>query len=654
MKRWEGPALGRLSMAAWALVAAIACTNVGAQAQEAPPGDAPAEAAAEQPAIAAEEPTTEEVPAETDSLAPEQLDILVAPVALYPDPLLVLVLQGSTYPIDVVAANRFLGKRAERPELEPDPDWDTSIVGLLNYPDVVARMDEELDWTEALGEAVLNQLEDVQGSIQQVRLQAYTAGMLVTDEHQVVTGSPDLIIVLPADETLIFVPSYDPAAVLAASPVPLPPVETAVEARAGLAPEGSAEPEPAPTEPESVEAIAEAPVEPASETYVEPAMAPATYQGPAPLPPVYASAPPVVQYADPSPSFWTGAATFAGGAAIGGLLGYVIGDDDDDDWDWNDDDDWDDVADDVDDIADDVDELTEGFEDFRDDADQRLDELAEQREERLDEAGERLDEAARDREERREETADQLQERREERADALQERSEERAGQREKKKEELRDKHQQHQAKQVQDQLRQRKGLPETGGDRAARQRVAALGDGSTSVAGIAPASVKRRADAPGLAARTPSSPARPALQRRPDAGAVATRSPTLARAEAARSPPSRPGAQVARAEPKSAFAAPRPAREVKKQSVRGAASRSSSNTKAIARGGGQREVARSGGRREVARSGGQRPRAAKGGGGRQKSAFANSNHRGGKVQKSSSRGKASRRGGGRGGGRRR
>ena len=60
-------------------------------------------------------------------------------------------------------------------------------------------------------------------------------------------------------------------------------------------------------------------------------MAPATYQGPAPLPPVYASAPPVVQYSDPSPSFWTGAATFAGGAAIGGLLGYVIGDDDDDD-----------------------------------------------------------------------------------------------------------------------------------------------------------------------------------------------------------------------------------------------------------------------------------------------------------------------------------
>jgi hypothetical protein len=90
----------------------------------------------------------------------------------------------------------------------------------------------------------------------------------------------------------------------------------------------------APAEPASAEAVAEAPVEPAPETYIQPAMAPATYQGPAPLPPVYAAAPPVVQYSDPSPSFWTGAATFAGGAAIA-AFGYVISDDDDDDSDWD-------------------------------------------------------------------------------------------------------------------------------------------------------------------------------------------------------------------------------------------------------------------------------------------------------------------------------
>ena len=168
--------------------------DVAAQAQEAPPDEAATEqppTTAEQPVTAAEQPATGEVPAQTDLLAPEQLDILVSPVALYPDPLLVLVLPGSTFPVEVIAANRFLGKLAEQPELQPDPDWDTSTVGLLNYPDVLARMDAELDWTEALGEAVLNQLEDVQASIQQVRLQAYMAGMLATNEQQVVTGSPD-------------------------------------------------------------------------------------------------------------------------------------------------------------------------------------------------------------------------------------------------------------------------------------------------------------------------------------------------------------------------------------------------------------------------------------------------------------------------------
>jgi hypothetical protein len=577
---------------------ALALTSFEAEAQSAP--DAAAETAAS-PAPVDEEPVA---PVE-GALAPEQLDVLVAPVALYPDPLLVLVLQGSTFAVDIVAANRFLGKVAEQPELQPDPDWDSSIVGLLNYPDVVAHMDEELDWTETLGEAVLNQLEDVQASIQQVRLQAYMAGMLATNEQQVVTGSPSLIIVLPADQTQIFVPTYDPAAVLAAEPVPLPPVEAVAEAPAEPAPELSEESVPAEAEP--VEAVAETPLEPAPETYVEPAVAPASYQGPTPLPPVYVSAPPVVQYSDPSPSFWTGAATFAGGAAIGGLLGYVIGDDDDDGGDWDyDDDDWDAIADDVDDIADEMKERNDALEDFRDDADERLDELADQREERFDEASERRDEAAQDRE---------------------------------KRKEELRAEHQKHQTKQVQDQLRQRKGLPQSGGERAARQQVAALGAGGASAAGIAPASVKRRADAPGLAARSPAGPARPAAQRGPDPRSPTTRSPTLTRVEAAKPAPRRPGAAAASAKPTSALAAPKPAREVKQQSVRGAASRNSAKSSAIAQRGGQRAAAR---------PGGQRPSAASGGG-RERTAFANSNHGGGKVQRSGSRGKASRGGGRRG-----
>jgi hypothetical protein len=100
-----GPAEWRLSRIAWASVVTIGNAHVAARVQEAPQ----AEAATEQPATTDEQPTTE-VLAETNLFAPEQPDILVAPVALYSDPLLVLVLQGSTFRVEVVAANRFLGK----------------------------------------------------------------------------------------------------------------------------------------------------------------------------------------------------------------------------------------------------------------------------------------------------------------------------------------------------------------------------------------------------------------------------------------------------------------------------------------------------------------------------------------------------------------
>ena len=250
-------------------------------------------------------------------------------------------------------------------------------------------------------------------------------------------------------------------------------------------------------------------------------MAPATYQGPAPLPPVYAAAPPVVQYSDPSPSFWTGAATFAGGAAIGGLLGYVIGDDDDDDndWDWNNNDDWDDLEGDVDDIADDVDELTEGFEDFREDAGERADELAQQREERADQL-----------QQSREERADQLAEGREQRADQWRSvASSEPISASQQPKIARRRRTSCATSSRHTSQSRCRtssasaRGCPSPPAIGQARQRVAALGDGS---AGLAPASVKRPADAPGLAARKPSAGTRPAVQRQAGAGARTASSP--------------------------------------------------------------------------------------------------------------------------------
>src|SRR5690349_23677677 len=96
----------------------------------------------------AQEKAAEVAPA---AAAPVDTDALVARVALYPDPLLALVLQASTLPIEVVQATRFLEKRAKDPSLNPDQGWDSCSVGLLNYPTVMQTMNDDLEWTEALG-----------------------------------------------------------------------------------------------------------------------------------------------------------------------------------------------------------------------------------------------------------------------------------------------------------------------------------------------------------------------------------------------------------------------------------------------------------------------------------------------------------------------
>ena len=88
-------------------------------------------------------------------LTPAELEELVGPVALYPDDLLAIVLPASTYPLQIVQAARFLDDRANDATLEPNPEWDDSIVALLNYPEIVRMMNEDLDWTWDLGAAVL-------------------------------------------------------------------------------------------------------------------------------------------------------------------------------------------------------------------------------------------------------------------------------------------------------------------------------------------------------------------------------------------------------------------------------------------------------------------------------------------------------------------
>ena len=141
----------------------------------------------------------------------DELSTLVAPVALYPDDLLAVVLPAATFPLQVVLAARFLEARDADPTLEPDEDWDDSIVALLNYPEVVALLDGDLKWTWQLGEAVLVQQEDVIVAVSEFREQASAAGNLSSDDKQVVSVSAaGAIEITPAAREIIYVPYYDP------------------------------------------------------------------------------------------------------------------------------------------------------------------------------------------------------------------------------------------------------------------------------------------------------------------------------------------------------------------------------------------------------------------------------------------------------------
>ncbi len=284
---------------------------------QAPAPAAPAAAAVEvAPAVDPEEPSAPSAGA----LSPEELQALVAPVALYPDLVLVLTLQASLAPLDIVQAARFLERYAEDPSLTPDPDWDQSVVGLLNYPTVIRQMNADLDWTQTLGEAVLDQLEGVQDAVQDVRSFMRAVGGLESNDKMIVVVEGDNISIRPTDPDAVFIPQYDPEALLTAlySTAEAPAAEPAVAGAEAAAPEAEAT---APSEP--VAPAAEPAPAPAPETQAVPAAAPA-------YPAAGYYPPPPMTYSDPSPSWLGTAATFAGGAVVGGLVGWAIADDDDD------------------------------------------------------------------------------------------------------------------------------------------------------------------------------------------------------------------------------------------------------------------------------------------------------------------------------------
>lgn len=147
-----------------------------------------------------------------------QLDQMLAPIALYPDALLSQILMAATYPLEVVEAARWsrshpnlVGDDAVR--AAEDENWDPSVKSLLAFPQVLVRMDENLQWTQALGDAFLDQEPQVMDTVQQLRRRAQAAGNLRSDERQSVVDYGPTVVVQPADPQVVYVPYYDPMVV---------------------------------------------------------------------------------------------------------------------------------------------------------------------------------------------------------------------------------------------------------------------------------------------------------------------------------------------------------------------------------------------------------------------------------------------------------
>ena len=154
-------------------------------------------------------------------LAARDLEDLVGPVALYPDTLLAVVLPAAAYPLQIVQAARFLEAFEADPTLTPPPDWDEAVVALLNYPEVLELLNDDIDWTLRLGEAVIAQQADVLAAVQRFRDRAYVAGNLESDDRQSVVREGEIIEIAPAVESTIYVPVYKPETVVRRSVEPV-------------------------------------------------------------------------------------------------------------------------------------------------------------------------------------------------------------------------------------------------------------------------------------------------------------------------------------------------------------------------------------------------------------------------------------------------
>jgi Protein of unknown function (DUF3300) len=226
----------RCAMVTAALVAAICSGVPPAMAQE--PGlEELVGQAREGVDNLADEEMPDDYDAEADWFSDAELEELVAPVALYPDALLAQVLVASTYPLQIVKADRILDRSEELSDDELSEaidaqDWDPSVLVLLSgFPTVVQRMADDLEVTERLGLAMAEQDADVLAAVQRMRVRAEETGWLEDNAAQVVEREDDQIYIEPADPEVIYVPEYDPHTAFTSAPT-APPV--IVQPRSGL------------------------------------------------------------------------------------------------------------------------------------------------------------------------------------------------------------------------------------------------------------------------------------------------------------------------------------------------------------------------------------------------------------------------------------
>jgi hypothetical protein len=183
----------------------------------------------------AQDPAAQAAPAEPAAakLPPDQLDSLVAPIALYPDPLLAQTLVAATYPLELIQLQQWLAKNKDLKDkaladaVGKQP-WDPAIQSMAAVPDVVKRLADDIQWTTQLGDAFLDQQSDVMDAVQRMRKKAEEKGALKSNEQQKVetkvVEQKTVIVVQPTNPEVIYVPSYNPTVVYPPPIYPYPPV----------------------------------------------------------------------------------------------------------------------------------------------------------------------------------------------------------------------------------------------------------------------------------------------------------------------------------------------------------------------------------------------------------------------------------------------